>query len=59
LRFELKILFLNFEKKGHTTRGKWKNWKKSILKFELKFEKLRPYRQREMKKIEICHKNLK
>jgi hypothetical protein len=29
------------------------------LKFELKFEKLRPYRQREMKKIEICHKNLK
>jgi hypothetical protein len=33
--------------------------KKSILKFELKFEKTWAYHKREMKKIEICHENLK
>jgi hypothetical protein len=29
------------------------------LKFELKFEKTWAYHKREMKKIEICHENLK
>jgi hypothetical protein len=45
LKFELKILFLNFEKKLVIGNGKLK---KSILKFGLKFEN-----------FEICHENLK
>jgi hypothetical protein len=36
LKFDF-FLFLNFEKIDHTTKG---NWKKSILKIELKIEKI-------------------
>jgi hypothetical protein len=56
LKFELKILFLNFENFVHTTRGKWEKLNKKI---DLKFENFWPYHQREMKKIEIWHGNLK
>jgi hypothetical protein len=47
---------LNFEKKlAIPPKGNGKFWKNLILKFE----KIWPYHQREMKKNEICHRNLK
>jgi hypothetical protein len=55
-----KFLFLNFEKKmAIPPEGNGNFWQKSILKFELKFEKNLAIPLERIEKIEMHHENLK
>jgi hypothetical protein len=60
LKFELKIFIFEFLKtNSHTTKGKWKILKKIDFEIWIEIWKKIGLTQREMKKIEVCHDNLK